>query len=167
MICETLLDMYIDLPSIPEKNNNKELNERSMDDHETEDDNADTDASSVESKNIALLRTCLSSPLFEFMALRTSLKETTPILRPLPSRSGCPLRRTVREPVNPIFSRLHCLLPPTLHEEIPLHREYRGYMRETVYTAKNYQEANEWAPLKPDGTVDWRLVDALSTVMSE
>lgn len=40
-------------------------------------------------------------------------------------------------------------------------------MRELVYSQKNFTERNDWGPFTPDGKVDWVLVDALGSVMSE
>lgn len=40
-------------------------------------------------------------------------------------------------------------------------------MRELVYSQKNFTEGNDWGPFTPDGKVDWVLVDALGSVMSE
>lgn len=40
-------------------------------------------------------------------------------------------------------------------------------MREVVYTASNYSESNDYGPFKSDGSVDWSLMDAISSVMSE
>lgn len=40
-------------------------------------------------------------------------------------------------------------------------------MRELVYSQKNFTEMNDWGPFTPDGKVDWVLVDALGSVMSE
>lgn len=40
-------------------------------------------------------------------------------------------------------------------------------MRELVYSQKNFTDSNDWGPFTPDGKVDWVLVDALGSVMSE
>lgn len=40
-------------------------------------------------------------------------------------------------------------------------------MRELVYSQKNFTESNDWGPFTSDGKVDWVLVDALGSVMSE
>jgi hypothetical protein len=36
-----------------------------------------------------------------------------------------------------------------------------------VYGASNYRADNDWAPLHPSGKVNWTLVNAVSSVMSE
>lgn len=68
---------------------------------------------------------------------------------------------------NPTLARLHVLLPAELDADVYHHRQHRGYLRELVYGAKYYRAANDYAPLKEDGTVDWHLVNAVGTVMSK
>jgi hypothetical protein len=63
--------------------------------------------------------------------------------------------------------RLHVLLPPDFDSDDELHATTRGRLREMVYSAGNYGESNDWGPFMSDGTVNWGLVDAIGTVMSE
>jgi hypothetical protein len=63
--------------------------------------------------------------------------------------------------------RLHALLPPVYEHDNAVNRQMRGWLRELVYTGNNYGEDNDWGPFKPDGTVNWSLLDAISFIMSE
>lgn len=93
------------------------------------------------------------------------------------SPSGAPghghnLRR--KGGLHPGLSRLHCLMTTELdddHGRIGVYRKvlrnHRGLMRETCYAARNFRSRNDWGPFLPDGRVDWGLLNALSTVMSE
>lgn len=92
-----------------------------------------------------------------------------PTLRPLAGLGmrDHPLRRRRREVINPTLARLHTLLAPQLEVDVEEHSEHRGYLRELVYGASNYRADNDWAPLHPSGKVNWTLVNAVSSVMSE
>lgn len=89
------------------------------------------------------------------------------MLRPLRGQIGNPNRRPIREVINPNLSRLHAILCPEYNKDEIEDRQHRGWMREVVYTASNYSESNDYGPFKPDGSVDWSLMDAISSVMSE
>jgi hypothetical protein len=182
LIADTLLDMYLDIPSLADPTRVALLDELDADDiseagavpHAPQSSlNVAIDASTAptasesESKNATTLHSYLVSPVFQHLVLHCATRETQPILRPIPGRLGSPLRRTFREIINPNLSRLHCLLPPNLERDDKLQCDYRGFVRELVYSSSHYQERNEWAPLDERGRVDWRLVDAISTVMSE
>lgn len=153
-ICETLLGLYLDLPP---------LSDERQDDTPTQ----SRQREEIESLNADILEPILRSPAFDHLTLRHSTRTTRPHLRPLSGQMGNPLRRITREAVSPVLSRLHALLPPTLDENDAVHATYRGYLRELVYSAINFKEENDWAPLKTDGRVDWVLVDAISSIMSE
>ncbi|WVR08856.1 hypothetical protein IAU60_005915 [Kwoniella sp. DSM 27419] len=144
LICETLLDMYLDLPAAP----------------------ADFDPGEQDPpRNSTLLTTYLRTPLFRHLNQHCSLTETKPLLRPLPNQPPNSARRPARTVINPAISRLHALLPPDFDDGEDDDRAWRGYMREVVYTAKNFQERNDWGPFTDDGKVEWPLVDAVSSVM--
>ncbi|KAK8844022.1 hypothetical protein IAR55_006815 [Kwoniella newhampshirensis] len=146
LVLETLLEMYLDLPAAPDQNNTNP--------HATH-----------ESRNVYFLNPYLNSPLFTYIYHHLRLAEVKQVLRPLPGQAGNPNRRTVRRVINPVLSRLHCLVPPDYDDANSEDREWRGYVREVVYSGKNYQEKNDWGPFHPDGKVDWTLVDAISSVM--
>jgi hypothetical protein len=90
-----------------------------------------------------------------------------PTLRVLRNQTASTRRRSTREDVHVGLSMLHCLLPPDYESESEMHRVHRGHLRETVYTDTNFTVLNDWGPFTPEGGVDWRLLDAISTVMSE
>lgn len=146
-IVTTMLDLYLDLPARP--------------DEDDIDDEADTEA-----RNTAPLVDFLRSPAFEYIILKLSLKETLPSLRPLRGQAANPNRRPQRNMHSSALSRLHLLLPPSIDESDDEQRQYRGAMREIVYSAPNFREENDYAPLDRDGKVDWKLLDAIGTVMS-
>lgn len=77
------------------------------------------------------------------------------------------VRLQVQVCTHPKLAKLHTLLPPRYDENEEQDREWRGFMRELVYSQKNFTERNDWGPFTPDGKVDWVLVDALGSVMSE
>ncbi|WVF65320.1 hypothetical protein IAT40_000046 [Kwoniella sp. CBS 6097] len=144
LICDTLLDMYLDLPpSSP-----------SFDPSVDE-----------EPPNSTLLATYLRSPLFRHLYQNCSLTEEKPHLRPLPGQTGNPNRRAKRTIINPKISQLHCLLAPEFDEDVQEDRDWRGYTREVVYNATNFARRNDWGPFTDGGKVDWTLVDAISCVM--
>ncbi|WRT69300.1 uncharacterized protein IL334_006284 [Kwoniella shivajii] len=144
LIASTLLDMFLDLPP-SETNLDPSVND--------------------EPSNSTLLSTWLRSSLFSHLYRNCSLSETEPSLRPLSGQSGNPRRRSTKKVLNPTISRLHCLLPPEYNEDFKADREWRGYVREVVYSIKNYQKRNDWGPFTEEGKVDWTLVDAVSSVM--
>ncbi|OCF40403.1 hypothetical protein I317_05770 [Kwoniella heveanensis CBS 569] len=144
LICDTLLDMYLDLPPASP----------SFDPSVDE-----------EPPNSKLLTAYLRSPLFRHLYLHHSLTEEKPHLRPLPGQTGNPNRRAKRTINNPKISQVHCLLPPEFDEDVQEDRERRGYTREVVYNAANFAKRNDWGPFTDDGKVDWTLVDAISCVM--
>jgi hypothetical protein len=120
-----------------------------------------------ESLNGDLLDAILHSETFAHMYYSLSTRETKPQLRPLRGQPGNPNRRGHREAVNPDLCRLHVLLAPDFDPTDLEQRAFRGYLREVVYSAMNFTERNDWGPFHPDGTVDWVLVDAIGTIMSE
>ncbi|WWD21323.1 hypothetical protein CI109_105807 [Kwoniella shandongensis] len=146
LVLETLLDMYLDLPA--------SVSYENSDPHATHD-----------SRNVHFLNSYLRTPLFAYIYHHLRLAETKQVLRPLPGQVGNPNRRTDRRVMNPILSRLHCLMPPEYDDATVEDREWRGYVREVVYNGKNFQERNDWGPFREDGKVDWTLVDAISSVM--
>lgn len=160
--------MYLDLPPLEDPTRVAPIGEDDSEDEISIDTDIEQDSTAeTEPLNTALLHSLLSSPLFEHLVLHCATRDTKPLLRPIPGRMGSPLRRTCREIINPTLSRLHCLLPPNLDRGDKLQCDYRGFVRELVYSSQYYQERNEWAPLDERGRVDWKLVDAISTVMSE
>jgi len=146
-IVTTLLDLYLDLPALA-------------------DDEDGANGSDTEARNTAPLVDFLRSPAFEYIILKLSLKETRPSLRPLRGQPANPNRRLQRNILSSELSRLHLLLPPLMGDNEEEHRQYRGAMREIVYSAANFTENNDYAPLDRDGKVDWKLLDAIGTVMS-
>lgn len=148
MIYTTLLDLYLDLPALSPPTESSPSPE-------------------TEALNISLLETILRSPMFSHLYYTLSYHKTQPTLRPLANQSANPLRRATRTSIHPGLSRLHCLLPPDFDQGDEAHRIHRGYLRETVYNGGNYTKKNDWGPFTEDGKVDWALVDAVSSVMSE
>jgi hypothetical protein len=61
---------------------------------------------------------------------------------------------------------MHALLSPNFSQEDASHRSHRGFLREVVYGSQNYWDGNDWGPFTPQGKVDWKLVDAIASVMS-
>lgn len=147
------MDLYLDMPALPRP--------------DTCEDDVSADSESPEALNIPLLETILRSPLFSHIYYNLSYRKAQPTLRPLIRHSANPLRRTTREGIHPELSMLHCLLQPDFDQSDPVHRTHRGHLRETVYNGANFTEKNDWAPLTPEGRVDWALLDAISSVMSE
>jgi hypothetical protein len=92
---------------------------------------------------------------------------TPPHALPLPRTVPIPLRNPNRVTGNPTLARLHALVPAELDPDVEQHRQHRGYLRELVYGSRHYRADNDYAPLSPDGTVDWHLVNAIGTVMSK
>ena len=119
-----------------------------------------------ETNNSQIIEWILRSDAFQYMYLNLSTRETKPLLRPLRAQPGNPNRRTHKEVVNPQLSRLHVLLSPDFKHDILAHRQHRGYLREVVYSAGNFQQRNDWGPFTEDGKVDWTLLDAIGSVMS-
>ena len=148
-IVSTLLDLYLDLPA------------------RSPDDGDEKDEADAEARNSAPLADFIRSPAFEHIVLKLSLKETLPSLRPLRGQAANPNRRAQRQMHSPDLSRLHLLLPPSMDDNEDEHRQYRGAMREIVYSAANFGEENDYAPLDREGKVDWKLLDAIGAVMSE
>jgi hypothetical protein len=146
-ITETLLNLYLDLPANPHR------------------DPSPGPLAEDLVRNARLLNQLLGSPAFRYVIRHLSTREKRPLLRPLRAQPGNPNRKPQREAVDPNLCRLHALTTPALQDEDPEDRQFRGQMRELVYTAANFSEANDWGPFRPDGTVDWVLTDALSTVM--
>ena len=153
LIVSTLMDMYLDLPASPDPVHSDSCQSSSL--------------ASDETRNGLTLATLLRSDVFKHIYLNLSTRETKPLLRPLRAQPGNPNRRSMREAVNPDLMRLHVLLAPEFLSNDEVHRKQRGYLREVVYSASNFSERNDWAPLHADGSVDWTLVDAIGSVMSE
>jgi len=120
-----------------------------------------------ETLNGHLLESILRSEAFSYIYLNLSTRETKPLLRPLRAQPGNPNRRTLREVVNPDLSRLHVLLSSDFTNDDLVQRQHRGFLRETVYSAANFQPRNDNGPFTEEGKVDWTLVDAIGSVMSE
>ncbi|KAK4685719.1 hypothetical protein P7C73_g4430, partial [Tremellales sp. Uapishka_1] len=154
LICSTLLELYVDLPA-------------SLIEDDTEGTIATSAFARADSLNGPLLEMALRSELFAHIYYHLIMKEFTPQLRELPNinQSARPLRKRRKEVVDARWSRLHVLLSPDFQHEDPTHRSHRGYLREVVYSAKNYSSKNDWAPLDEEGKVDWNLVDAVGFVM--
>ncbi|CAD6574942.1 MAG: hypothetical protein TREMPRED_001257 [Tremellales sp. Tagirdzhanova-0007] len=148
LICSTLLDMYLDLPASGCPSNT-----------------APSFAGYEETNNGHIIESILRSDAFQYIYLNLSTRETKPLLRPLRAQPGNPNRRSHKEVVNPHLSRLHVLLSPDFNHDIIVHRQHRGYLREVVYSASNFQQRNDWGPFTEDGKVDWTLVDAIGSVM--
>ncbi len=144
------MDMYLDLPASNDPTPST-LNPLGKD----------------ETINGHLLELILRSEAFQHIYLNLSTRETKPLLRPLRDQPGNPNRRAHREVVNPHISRLHVLLSPDFIHDDLVHRQHRGYLREVVYSAPNFQHRNDWGPFTDEGKVDWTLVDAIGSVMSE
>ena len=163
-ICSILQGLYLDIPPTAAPSNDTDSE---MTDDSASSISSSASASSVDSLNIPLLEAILRSPIFAHLYYNHSYRATRPTLRPLSGQTASPLRRQTREDIHPVLSMLHCLLPPDFDGEDEHHRTHRGYLREMVYTASNYTEKNDWGPFNSDGEVDWRLLDALSSIMSE
>ncbi|WVW79605.1 hypothetical protein I302_101574 [Kwoniella bestiolae CBS 10118] len=141
LICTTLMEMYLEItPATPSH------------DPRTSDD----------SPNCTLLSSWLRSALFKYIYESQYFTEPEPTtsyqLRSSP-------KRVKKNPVDPIMSRLHCLVPPEYDDDLREDREWRGFARRTVYNAKNFREENDYGPFTGDGKVNWELVDAISSVM--
>ncbi|OCF78871.1 hypothetical protein I204_00815 [Kwoniella mangroviensis CBS 8886] len=141
LIIPTLLNMYLDIsPTTPSS------------DPSTADD----------SPNSTLLSTWLRSSLFKHIYESQYFTEPEPTtsyqLRSSP-------KRIKRKTVESVISQLHCLIPPAYDDDTREDREWRGFMRRTVYNAKNFEEENDYGPFTPDGKVNWELIDAISSVM--
>lgn len=140
--------MYLDLPTFPPNTSLNSLLFGSKENH------------------VALLG-LLESKAFWHLCYNCSREETPSQLRALRSQPSNPNRRTVKRVINPALSRLHLLVGPDAWEDaFPEHVAHKGFLRELVYTATHYREANDWGPFHEDGTVDWVLLDALGTIMS-
>ncbi|WVQ74444.1 hypothetical protein IAR50_004045 [Cryptococcus sp. DSM 104548] len=156
LICDTLLDMYLDLPHIEED----EYPEESQ-----------TSYHPRASKNTPILSYLCSSPLFIHIYRKHRLcpqSPNHPRLRPLAGARQIPqwsVRRQIKIQTNPKLARLHTLLPPHFDENDEADREWRGFMRELVYSIKGFSEANDYGPFHTDGTVDWVICDAVGSVM--
>lgn len=164
VIVRTLLSLYLDLPPVPALKS-----DTNHEDGIEADGDADIDPSDPEAEplNASILEPILRSPLFQHIYHYHSLRITRPLLRQLRTQPGNPNRRAQREVVNPDLMRLHVLLPPEFDPHDEVHNITRGYLREMVYSVGNYGESNDWGPFRSDGKVDWGLVDAIGTVMSE
>jgi len=155
--------MYLDLPSMPPDPADSYADE----DEELEDNGSkDLKPTPPVSQNAEALDRLMSTAAFKHLIIHLSTKSTYRPLRPLRSQPGNPLRRPQREIINPNLSRLHILLTPQVDLYLEAHLEFRGIMRETVYSSKNFTAANDWGPFQQDGTVDWALVQAIGVVMS-
>jgi hypothetical protein len=150
MIATVLNDLYIDLPPIPN------IGEAEL---------ANLDEPSP--PNAILLESILRSAIWDHITYNLSTRDTRPLLRPLRDQPGNPNRRTVRESISPLLSKMHVMLSPDFCQEDEKHRQHRGFLREVVYSAQNYWEGNDWGPFTTEGKVDWKLVDAVGSVMSE
>lgn len=177
-ICDTLLDMYMDLPAA---STGLLGNDTSC----LEADIFHRFYSSKPALNPSVLSYLLSSPCFSHLyhhyRILPSSPPPTKRLRPRgssssninddaatnPTLSFHSVRFKVQVCTHPKLAKLHTLLPPRYDENDEQDREWRGFMRELVYSQKNFTEMNDWGPFTPDGKVDWVLVDALGSVMSE
>ncbi|OWZ39488.1 hypothetical protein C356_04100 [Cryptococcus neoformans c45] len=173
-ICDTLLDMYMDLPaSFPGLGDDPSCLEA---------DNFNRFYSSKPALNSSVLSYLLSSPCFSDLYHHYRILPSSPQpiqrLRSRPSSSSNndnaiespaltfhSVRLQVQVCTHPKLAKLHTLLPPRYDENEEQDREWRGFMRELVYSQKNFTERNDWGPFTPDGKVDWVLVDALGSVM--
>lgn len=151
LICQTLLDLYLDLPPC-------------ADDRETPIKQSNTVEDPM---NSACLETILRSDAFAHLYYNVAVRESKQSLRPLSHQPTNPNRRPHKQVVNPIISRLHCLLSPDFDGDDAEHRQHRGWLREVVYSGSNFSVRNDWAPLTTEGKVNWDLVDAVASVMSE
>lgn len=157
---DTLVDMYLDLPA-----KSAALSEM--------EDTADPHLFFAQpaTRNGPILEHLLRTPAFEKLYATFSAHE--PEYRQNPDQPYY-LRRRRRRPISiPALARLHALLAPKNTDDMDPATEtyaearaHRGYVRELVYSGSHYREDNDWAPLRPDGTVDWTLVDAIGDVMS-
>ncbi|ODN76879.1 hypothetical protein L202_05466 [Cryptococcus amylolentus CBS 6039] len=158
LICDTLLDMYLDLPSTAE-------------DECQHHQDSPRPYRPRASKNTPILTYLCSSPLFIHLYRNHRLCPQSPghpRLRPLAGARQIPqwsVRRQIRTHTNPKLARLHTLLPPHFDENDEADREWRGFMRELVYSIKGFSEANDHGPFHADGTVDWVICDAVGSVM--
>lgn len=141
--------------------------------------------SSTPALNPSVLSYLLSSPCFSHLYNQYRILPSSPPptqrLRPRPNSSSnrnasasanltLPLHSVgghIQICTHPKLAKLHTLLPPKYDENNEQDREWRGFMRELVYSQKNFTESSDWGPFTPDGKVDWVLVDALGSVMSE
>jgi hypothetical protein len=109
------------------------------------------------------------------IATRTRTHPTPPYIpphaRPLSPSLAVPLRDPDVVTGPPVLARLHALLPVDPADDREIYdlreRQHRGYLRELVYGRRHYRADNDYGPLRPDGRVDWHLVNAIATVMSE
>lgn len=145
-IANTLLGLYLDLPA-----------------------DADPDSGNpfaffaARTRNVPLLTPLLYGKALRHLYLHTQTNRL---------EGGHNLRR--KNGLHPGLSRLHCLMTTELdddHGRIGVYRKvlrnHRGLMRETCYSARNFKSRNDWGPFTPQGKVEWGLLNALSTVMSE
>ncbi|WVO22498.1 uncharacterized protein IAS62_003828 [Cryptococcus decagattii] len=171
-ICGALLDMYMDLPA---------TSTGLISCSETDD--VRHFYSSKPALNPSVLSYLLSSPCFSHLYNHYRILPSSPPpaqrLRPRPNSSSNTNVNASANPTLPLHSvgghiqvcthpklaKLHTLLPPKYDENNEEDREWRGFMRELVYSQKNFTESNDWGPFTSDGKVDWVLVDALGSVM--
>ncbi|WVQ81288.1 hypothetical protein IAT38_003411 [Cryptococcus sp. DSM 104549] len=159
LICDTLLDLYLDAPPALNYYPNHPV---------------DPNATSY-STNCELLEGLIESPLFVDL-YHHHIKATMPTpphepsLRPYPSAGASASAMRTQRPedrlrTSPKLARLHCFLPPIYDKDDDRDREWRGEVRKVVYSAKNFGDWNDWGPFTRDGKIDWVLMDALGSVM--
>lgn len=182
-ICKALLDLYLDLPprdpstedtgpnsffAAPPTRNGPLLNRalRSEAYNKMYLDQLTHTASSSSGSSSASAGSDSSAGDTDPIATRTRSHTYTPP-HALPPTFTLPLRDQHRVTGNPTLARLHALVPAELDPDVEQHRQHRGFLRELVYGCRHYRRDNDYAPLSPDGTVDWHLVNAIGTVMSE
>ncbi|WWC90979.1 uncharacterized protein L201_005918 [Kwoniella dendrophila CBS 6074] len=145
LISSTLMDVYLDLPPTSESYD---------------------PSTSSDSLNTEILSNWIRSSLFKHMY------ESEYFVKPefgTPTAYKEKLRgnqkRKRRNMIDPIISRLHCLIRSEYNDESSEDREWRGFIRESIYNTRNYHKKNDWGPFKEDGKVDWNLLDAISSAM--
>ncbi|KAL1407535.1 hypothetical protein Q8F55_006968 [Vanrija albida] len=158
-LSDTLVGMYLDLPP---KSPALDQMEGARDPH--------LFFTAPATRNGPILERLLGTPAFHKLYAAFSAHE--PEYRQNPEQTYY-LRHRRRRPISiPALARLHALLVPRntrdMDPKSEAHAqasEHRGYARELVYSGSHYREDNDWAPLRPDGSVDWTLVDAIGDVM--
>lgn len=142
-ICETLHDVLLDIPALQPGEEPKD-----------------------EPINANLLTFYLVTPAFQVLYYNITTRTDQPQLREL-SNSSSSLRKPIHRPIPPLLSKLHVLNPSQSRSVTSQMKLQRAEQRRVAYSIENYTADCGFGPFDSAGRVNWGMVDALGSVMSE
>ena len=122
--------------------------------------------SKEEPTNSVLLSFYLTTPAFQTIYYKVVTQKDPTQLRIIPGNASS-LRNPENKSIPPLLCKLHLLNPSQSRSVTEQSKLLRGEQRRITYSMTNFPADCGYGPFDRQGKVDWRMVDAVGSVMSE